>query len=62
MSPTLRKHLHLAGAAFFALQMPAVPFVFSNPFEIYLCWVSQYALVATHLAGASAELPSEGDK
>lgn len=37
--------------------MPFTPFVVHGVFEIYLVWVSQYALVASHLSGASAETP-----
>lgn len=61
MKTSTRKRLHLTGAIFFALQMPVVPIVFHEPFQIYLTWVSQYALVSTHLAGASAETPTEED-
>ena len=57
MQTKTRKWMHIAFAAFFLVQMPIVPFVMEGTFEIYLTWVSQYALVATHLAGASAETP-----
>lgn len=37
------------------IQMPLVPIVFDDWFEQYLTWLSQWALVASHLAGVSAE-------
>lgn len=52
-----RKRLHLGAAIFFAVQIPVTPFVFHDPFEIYLVWISQWALVASHLSGVSADTP-----
>jgi VIT1/CCC1 family predicted Fe2+/Mn2+ transporter len=59
MKTKTRKRVHVGLALFFAAQMPLTPFFFHSSFEIYLVWVSQYALVASHWAGASAETPDD---
>ena len=66
MNQPTRKRLHLWAAIFFACQIPLAIglFVvnrklFNEVSILYLCIVSIYALVATHLAGISAEEPEE---
>lgn len=58
-----RRYMHLVFTVFFALQMPFTPFFFHRTFEIYLVWVSQWALVASHWAAyEAAHPPVEEDK
>lgn len=62
MTSRTRKRVHLALAVFFAIQVPIAlmtPLQHSVP---YLVFLSLYAVVGTHLAGASAELPTENDE
>ncbi len=59
MTPTTRKRLHLGLAIFFAIQIPVALLTDLKESVPYLVFLSQWALVGTHLAGASAELPSE---
>ena len=59
MTPTTRKRIHLALAVFFAIQIPLALMTELKDSVPYLVFLSLWALVGTHLAGASAELPSE---
>ncbi len=52
-----RRMMHVVLTFFFAAQIPITPFVFKRPFEIYLVWVSQWALVASHWAAFEAAHP-----
>ena len=68
MRTTARRRLHFGLAAFFAVQIPAaivlqllVPSVFAVVWKQYLIFISLYAIVGTHWAGASAETPTEDD-
>ena len=65
MSPTTRKRLHFGLAIFFMAQVPVaialqflIPDVFEVVWKTYLIFLSIYAIVSTHLGGASAEMPS----
>lgn len=53
-SKKFHKRLHATLAIFFALQIPVTPFIFDSPFEVYLAWISQWALVASHWAAYEA--------
>lgn len=69
MTPRTRKRLHLSIAVVFAMGWVvmlalqfAAPAVFELVWKQVLLFISFYAVSATHLAGASAELPSENDE
>lgn len=66
MKESRRRHIHLGLAVFFAVQIPiaiALQFLAPDFFEVfwktYLIFLSIYAIVSTHIAGASAETPDE---
>lgn len=56
-----RIHLGLGLAVFFAVQIPLALFTGLKDSVPYLVFLSLWALVGTHLAGASAELPTDDD-
>ena len=66
MNEKTRRRLHLGLALFFAIQVPIalfMQFMFPAIFEVvwkqYLIFLSIYAIVSTHLVGASAETPDD---
>lgn len=63
-----RRRWHIALAVFFAVQVPIAigaqllyPDTFNLVWKQYLIFISLYAIVATHWAGASAETPMDED-
>lgn len=68
MNTPTRRRIHLGLAVLFAVQVPAAIWLqFANPalFEVvwktYLIFLSLYAIVSTHLSGASAETPMDDE-
>jgi hypothetical protein len=68
MNEKTRRRIHLWLAIFFAVQIPIAiwlqlnrPALFDRLWVQYLVFLSLYAIVSTHLAGASAETPDEED-
>lgn len=66
MTEKTRRRIHLSAAIFFAVQIPlAIALQFWTPaffnvfWKTYLIFLSLYAIVSTHLAGASAETPDD---
>jgi hypothetical protein len=63
-----RRRTHVALAIIFAVQVPVAiaaqllwPAVFEQLWKQYLVFLSLYAIVSTHWAGASAETPTDED-
>lgn len=68
MKTETRRHVHVVLAIVFAVQVPialaaywVTPDLFEAVWQPYLIFLSLYAIVSTHWAGASAETPTEGD-
>lgn len=68
MREKTRRRIHVALAIFFAVQIPlaiwlqmAHPVLFNKIWVQYLVFLSLYAIVSTHLAGASAETPGDDE-
>ncbi len=68
MTTQTRRRLHKWLAVFFAIQVPiaiwlqfAHPSLFEQVWKTYLIFLSLYAIVSTHWAGASAETPMDDD-
>lgn len=66
MTTKARRWLHIGLAVFFAVQIPLAiwlqivnPQLFDKIWVLYLIFLSLYAIVATHWAGASADTPNE---
>lgn len=59
MSPRKGRILHLAFAAFWAAQMVGCVLLLPLDWRLYLLEISLWANFATHVAGWSAERPSE---
>jgi hypothetical protein len=66
MSTKTRRRVHIGLAVFFTMQIPVAiwlqivnPQLFNKIWVLYLIFLSLYAIVATHWAGASAETPTE---
>jgi hypothetical protein len=59
MTTRTRKRLHIGFAVFFAVQIPVALLTDLKNSVPYLVFLSLWALVASHLSGASAEIPTE---
>lgn len=66
MNTAARRRIHIGLAVFFAVQIPIAilaqfftPDLFDHLWKTYLIFLSLYAIVSTHWAGASAETPTE---
>ena len=66
MKTRSRRRIHKGLAIFFAVQIPLAialqylaPDVFEKVWKTYLIFLSLYAIVSTHWAGAAAETPME---
>lgn len=68
MSTKTRRRVHIGLAVFFTVQIPIAiwlqivnPQLFNKVWVLYLIFLSLYAIVATHWAGASADTPNEDE-
>lgn len=68
MKTHVRRRVHTGLALFFAAQIPVAiavqilwPALFEQLWKTYLIFLSLYAIVSTHWAGASAETPTGED-
>ncbi|MDP9299706.1 MAG: hypothetical protein M3P43_02240 [Actinomycetota bacterium] len=68
MKTSTRRHTHKVLAWFFLAQVPIalyaqffLPDLFSHLWRTYLIFLSLYAVVSTHWAGAAAETPTKED-
>lgn len=59
LSPKAGRRIHLALAGFWFAQMVACLVVVDRDWKLYLLEISLWANFATHIAGWSAERPSE---
>lgn len=64
MTTKVRRRIHVSLALFFAVQVPIALFMqvrYPDTFDVwwkqYLIFLSLYAIVSTHWAGAAAETP-----
>ncbi len=69
MTTKTRRRIHIGLAIFFAVQVPIAiwlqithPALFDRLWVQYLVFLSLYAIVSTHWAGASAETPNEEEQ
>ena len=68
MKTRTRRRQHIGLALFFAVQVPVAvylqfeqPHIFATVWKTYLIFISLYAVISTHWAGASAETPTKED-
>jgi hypothetical protein len=68
MTTKTRRRIHIALAIFFAIQVPIAIWLqitnealFNKIWVQYLVFLSLYAIVSTHWAGASADTPNDDD-
>lgn len=59
MTPQLGRRLHIAGMAFWGVQMVGVIPIIGMNWKLYLLEISLAANFISHWAGLSAERPSE---
>lgn len=66
MTTKTRRRIHVGLLVFFAVQIPiaiwmqvAYPAIFEVWWKQYLVFLSLYAIVSTHWAGASSETPMD---
>lgn len=68
MQTHTRRRVHITLLVFFLIQVPVAialqflaPALFEQGWKTYLIFLSLYAIVSTHWAGASAETPTKDD-